>query len=137
MKNKKIVVLLKYYKGELNPFDGAALECALETGASEIIALTMSPPSALNAFQGRDLRDPHLYEKQFVVTMGMVKRQLREIIRKTARIQLNADVFDFDVDDVSPKAGIAVAGNCLHTMSALLLLRLCVIFLYYTRYFSI
>lgn len=52
MKNKKIVVLLKYYKGELNPFDGAALECALETGASEIIALTMSPPSALNAFQG-------------------------------------------------------------------------------------
>lgn len=52
MKNKKIVVLLKYYKGELNPFDGAALECALETGASEIIALTMSPPSVLNAFQG-------------------------------------------------------------------------------------
>ena len=52
MKNKKIVVLLKYYKGELNPFDGAALECALETGAREIIALSMAPMSAMNAFQG-------------------------------------------------------------------------------------
>ena len=39
MKNKRIVVCLKYFKGELNPFDGAALECALETGAKEIIAI--------------------------------------------------------------------------------------------------
>ena len=52
MKNKRIVVLLKYYKGELNPFDGAALECALETGAKEVIALSMAPMYALNAFQG-------------------------------------------------------------------------------------
>ena len=51
MKNKKIVVLLKYYQGELNPFDGAALECALETGANEIIALTMSPISVKTSFQ--------------------------------------------------------------------------------------
>ena len=51
MKNKRIVVTLKYFKGELNPFDGAALECALETGAKEIIALSMAPMSALNAFQ--------------------------------------------------------------------------------------
>ena len=51
MKDKRIVVLLKYFKGELNPFDGAALECALETGAKEIIALSMAPMSALNAFQ--------------------------------------------------------------------------------------
>ena len=51
MKNKKIVVCLKYFKGELNPFDGAALECALETGAKEIIAVTMAPMSAFNAFQ--------------------------------------------------------------------------------------
>ena len=51
MKSKRIVVLLKYFKGELNPFDGAALECALETGAKEIIALSMAPMSALNAFQ--------------------------------------------------------------------------------------
>lgn len=51
MKNKKIVVCLKYFKGELNPFDGAALECALETGAKDITALTMSPPSAKPAFQ--------------------------------------------------------------------------------------
>lgn len=52
MKSKRIVVLLKYYKGELNPFDGAALECALESNAKEIIALSMAPMSALNAFQG-------------------------------------------------------------------------------------
>ncbi len=51
MKNKKIVVLLKYFKGELNPFDGAALECALETGAKDITAVTMSPPSAQTVFQ--------------------------------------------------------------------------------------
>ena len=51
MKNKKIVVCLKYFKGELNPFDGAALECALETGAKDITAVTMSPPSAKPAFQ--------------------------------------------------------------------------------------
>ena len=51
MKNKKIVVLLKYFKGELNPFDGSALECALESGAKEIIALTMSPTSVLPTFQ--------------------------------------------------------------------------------------
>ena len=52
MKNKRIVVLLKYFKGELNPFDGAALECALEMGVREIIAVSMAPMSALNAFQG-------------------------------------------------------------------------------------
>lgn len=52
MKSKRIVVLLKYYKGELNPFDGAALECALGTGAKEVIALSMAPMYALNAFQG-------------------------------------------------------------------------------------
>ena len=51
MKNKRIAVCLKYFKGELNPFDGAALECALELGAKEVIALTMAPASAFNAFQ--------------------------------------------------------------------------------------
>ena len=51
MKNKKIVVCLKYFKGELNPFDGAALECAIESGAKDITAVTMSPPSAKSAFQ--------------------------------------------------------------------------------------
>ena len=52
MKNKKVVVCLKYYNGELNPFDGAALECALLSGAKEVIALTMSPASVLPTFQG-------------------------------------------------------------------------------------
>ncbi len=51
MKDKRIVVALKYFKGELNPFDGAALECALEAGAKEVIAVTMAPKTALSAFQ--------------------------------------------------------------------------------------
>lgn len=41
----KIVVLLKFFRGELNPFDGAALECALEYGG-EITVVSMAPPSA-------------------------------------------------------------------------------------------
>ncbi|MBE6643851.1 MAG: hypothetical protein E7612_00570 [Ruminococcaceae bacterium] len=40
----KIAVLIKYYKGEINPFDAAALECALESGA-EVTALSMAPAS--------------------------------------------------------------------------------------------
>lgn len=51
MKNKKVVVAVKFFKGELNPFDGAALECALESGASEITVVAMAPVSALNALQ--------------------------------------------------------------------------------------
>lgn len=43
MKNKRVVVALKFFKGELNPFDGAALECALESGAKEIVVLAMAP----------------------------------------------------------------------------------------------
>ncbi len=50
MKDKKIVVCLKYFKGELNPFDGAALECALETGAN-VTAVAMAPLSVLPAIQ--------------------------------------------------------------------------------------
>jgi electron transfer flavoprotein alpha subunit len=41
----KIAVLLKFFRGELNPFDGAALECALEYGG-EITVISMAPPSA-------------------------------------------------------------------------------------------
>ena len=47
MKNKKVVVTLKYYKGELNPFDGAALEVALEAGFTDITAVAMAPESVL------------------------------------------------------------------------------------------
>ena len=48
---RKIAVLLKFFKGELNPFDGAALECALEWGG-EIWAVAMAPSSALPALEG-------------------------------------------------------------------------------------
>ena len=51
MKNKKIVVLLKYFKGELNPFDGSALECALQSGATDITAVTMSPIGVKDTFK--------------------------------------------------------------------------------------
>ena len=40
----KIVVLLKFFRGELNPFDGAALECALEYGG-DVTVISMAPPS--------------------------------------------------------------------------------------------
>ncbi len=49
MKNK-IVVLLKFYRGELNPFDGAALETALRLGG-EVTALAMAPPAAADAMR--------------------------------------------------------------------------------------
>jgi len=45
MNNKKIVVLLKYFKGELNPFDASALECALRLGAKDLTVLAMAPLS--------------------------------------------------------------------------------------------
>ena len=47
----KIAVLLKYFRGELGPFDAAALECALECGG-EITVVTMAPPSAAPALEG-------------------------------------------------------------------------------------
>ncbi len=40
----KILVLLKFYRGELNPFDGASLECALEWG-EDVTVLAMAPMS--------------------------------------------------------------------------------------------
>lgn len=46
----KIVVLLKFFKGELNPFDGAALECALACGM-DVTAVSMAPPSAEEALR--------------------------------------------------------------------------------------
>ena len=44
MKDKKIIVAVKYCGGDLNPFDGAALECALASGCEHITAVTMAPP---------------------------------------------------------------------------------------------
>ena len=47
MKNK-IVVTIKYFQGELNPFDGAALECALECATQmggEVTVVAMAPES--------------------------------------------------------------------------------------------
>ena len=52
MKNKKILVLLKFYKGELNPFDASTLECALNTESRDITILTMAPSSVYENFKG-------------------------------------------------------------------------------------
>lgn len=41
-----IVVLLKFYKGEISLFDSAALECALETENAEVTIVAMAPLSA-------------------------------------------------------------------------------------------
>ncbi|HBF86708.1 MAG TPA: hypothetical protein DDW54_03405, partial [Clostridiales bacterium] len=43
----KTVVCVKLNKGEINPFDGAALESALCLGFDETTVLTMSPPSSI------------------------------------------------------------------------------------------
>ncbi len=51
MTNKKIAVLLKYFKGELNPFDGAALEMALACGCKDITVLAMAPQSVQPALE--------------------------------------------------------------------------------------
>ena len=52
MKDKKILVCLKYYKGELNPFDASALECALLTGSKDITVLAMAPKSVQENLKG-------------------------------------------------------------------------------------
>ena len=43
--NKKILVLIKIYKGDLNPFDECALECALSLKNADVSVLAMSPLS--------------------------------------------------------------------------------------------
>lgn len=48
MKSKKVLVTLKYFKGELNPFDASALECALCMSDVEVIALSMAPLSSID-----------------------------------------------------------------------------------------
>ena len=50
MKNKKIIVCVKFCGGDLNPFDGAALECALSTGCRDITVVTMAPESVREKF---------------------------------------------------------------------------------------
>ena len=44
----KIIVCVKIFQGELNPFDACALECALSTPDADITVLSMGPESALD-----------------------------------------------------------------------------------------
>ncbi len=52
MKNKKILVCLKFYKGELNPFDASALECALLSGSESITVVAMAPKNVEENLKG-------------------------------------------------------------------------------------
>lgn len=47
----KIVVLVKLYKGDISPFDAAALECALSIPNSEVTIMSMAPLSNLEALE--------------------------------------------------------------------------------------
>ncbi len=47
MNKLRALVLAKFFKGELNPFDGAALEIALQSGYREVSVLAMAPPNAM------------------------------------------------------------------------------------------
>ena len=51
MNNSKVLVALKYYKGELNPFDCSALEFALSLNC-EVTVVAMAPPSVLDQLKG-------------------------------------------------------------------------------------
>ncbi len=51
MKDKHVLVMLKYFKGELNPFDCSALECALRLNAKKISVLAMAPMSVKDALE--------------------------------------------------------------------------------------
>lgn len=42
----RIVVAVKFYKGDIGPFDEAALECALSVGDAEVTLVAMAPPAA-------------------------------------------------------------------------------------------
>lgn len=42
-----VVIAVKFYKGEISPFDGAALECALSIENAKITVIGMAPLSAL------------------------------------------------------------------------------------------
>ncbi len=47
----KIVVCVKIYNGELNPFDACALECALGTDNADITVVSMGPQKAMSALE--------------------------------------------------------------------------------------
>lgn len=47
----KIIVCVKIFEGEINPFDACALECALSTESAQITVLTMGPMQSTGALE--------------------------------------------------------------------------------------
>ena len=121
MKNKKVVVALKYYKGEINPFDAAALEAALEAGFNDVTVVAMAPMSVMSALSsltrlGVDaiLVSDHLFAGSDTIATSYI---LSEVIRK-----LNPDLvfcgrqsIDGDTAQVPPmiaeRLGFALTGK--------------------------
>lgn len=52
MNKRRIVVAVKYCKGELNPFDASALEAALLLQNADVTVISMSPKSVSDNLQG-------------------------------------------------------------------------------------
>ncbi len=87
MNKRKILVLTKFFKGELNPFDGAALESALQSGAKDITVLAMAPTSELSAFtsltrlgvKGVFITDPLYAGSDTVATSHILAEALKRL----------------------------------------------------------
>ena len=82
----RILVLLKYSKGEINPFDAAALECALSMKA-EVTVLTMAPPSVKDdllkltrlGLSAVLVSDPKLAGSDTLVTSAVLARAIERL----------------------------------------------------------
>ena len=85
--NRKIVVLLKIYKGDLNPFDECALECALSLKNADVTVLAMAPLIYKDSLEqitrlGVDailISDPHLAGSDTIVTSNVLSKALIKI----------------------------------------------------------
>jgi electron transfer flavoprotein alpha subunit len=85
--SKKILVLLKIYKGDLNPFDECALECALSFPNSEVTCLAMSPLSHLETLEnitrlGCDailVSDKHYAGSDTIATAKVLAKAIKQI----------------------------------------------------------
>ena len=133
MKNKKVIVTLKYCKGEINPFDGAALEVALEMGFSDVTVVAMAPPSTEASLRSLTrlgihaiLLTDHLYAGSDTVATSYI---LAELIKT-----LDADIIfagrqsiDGDTAQVPPmlaqRLGFSLAGKVVELREGKLITR--------------
>lgn len=85
--NKNILVLLKLYKGDTNPFDECALECALSFNDSHVTVLAMAPLPCKESLEnitrlGADailISDPLYAGSDTVATSKVLARAISQI----------------------------------------------------------